>query len=296
MKNYAKNADIKIDLMQYFKKKKEKIICQLCSHYCQLKLKQTGICGVIKNIENTLTCTVYGYPSALHVDPIEKKPLYHFLPHTNTFSLGTVGCNFLCPFCQNWQLSQTKEFSKKNYTSPKEIVQLALHHHCESISYTYNEPTIFFPYARDIAIEAKKVGLKNIMVSNGFMSQELCEEILKYIDAINIDIKSFDENYYKKTLKGSLHVVLQNAKTLKQKGLHVEITTLYIPSLDDEKIESIAFFIADELGVDTPWHISAYHPDYKMMNSIKTPIEKLKSAYSIAKKHGIQNVYLGNIQ
>ena len=273
----------------------KKIICRLCSHYCQLKERQAGICGVNSNENGILTCKVYGYPTALHVDPIEKKPLYHFLPHTQTLSLGTVGCNFKCPFCQNWQLSKAKEFDKTNYVSPTKIIDLALHHKCKSISYTYSEPTIFFPYAKDIASEAKKVGLKNIMVSNGFMSQELCEEMPAFIDAINIDIKSFDENYYKKTLKGSLHVVLQNAKTLKQKGLHIEITTLYIPSLNEEQIDSIASFIADELGVDTPWHISAYHPDYKMTETKRTPLESLKKAYSIAKTYNIQNVYLGNI-
>ena len=273
----------------------KKITCRLCSHYCQINDGQTGICGVNSNENGTLTCKVYGYPTALHVDPIEKKPLYHFLPHTNTLSLGTVGCNFKCPFCQNWQLSQTKEFDTTNYISPEEIVKLALHHKCESISYTYNEPTIFFPYAKDIAIEAKKVGLKNIMVSNGFMSSELCNEIPTFIDAINIDIKSYNEKHYKKTLKGSLHVVLENAKTLKKKGLHVEITTLYIPSLDNEQINLIGTFIAEELGTDTPWHISSYHPDYKMMESKRTPIESLKTAYSIAKKHNIKNVYLGNI-
>ncbi len=273
----------------------KKITCRLCSHYCQINEGQVGICGVNSNENGILTCRVYGYPTALHVDPIEKKPLYHFLPHTNTLSLGTVGCNFKCPFCQNWQLSQTKEFNTTNYISPKDIIELALHHKCKSISYTYNEPTIFFPYLKDIAIEAKKVGLKNIMVSNGFMSHELCQEMPAFIDAINIDIKSYDEKHYKKILKGSLHVVLENAKTLKQKGLHVEITTLYIPSLNDEQINLIATFIANELGIDTPWHISAYHPDYKMMETKRTPMEKLKIAYTIAKKHNIQNVYLGNI-
>jgi pyruvate formate lyase activating enzyme len=282
--------------MNYYKTKGDKIICQLCSHYCQLKIGQVGICGVNTNEDSKLTCKVYGYPSALHVDPIEKKPLYHFLPHTHTLSFGTVGCNFKCPFCQNWQISQTHEFSKENYISPQAMVNLALHHHCESISYTYNEPTIFFPYAKDIAIEAKKVGLKNIMVSNGFMSKELCEEIPKYINAINIDIKSFDKEYYKKALKGDLDIVLANAKTLKAKGLHVEITTLMIPSIDEAQVEAIAKFISGELGSDTPWHLSAYHPDFKMLEGEKTPLEVLKNAYSIAKNYNIQNVYLGNIK
>jgi len=275
-----------------------KITCTLCSHYCKLKKEQSGICGVNANINDTLTCKVYGYPTALHVDPIEKKPLYHFLPHTNTLSLGTVGCNFRCPFCQNWQLSQAKEFSTKTYISPQDMVQLALHHHCKSISYTYNEPTIFYPYAKDIAIEAKKFGLKNIMVSNGFMSKEVCEDMPLYIDAINIDIKSFDNAYYKKTLKGNLEVILENCKNLKKNGLHVEITTLVIPNINDamDEIENIAKYIANELGIDTPWHLSAFHPDYKMQKTERTPLETLKKAYNIAKKHNIQNVYLGNVK
>jgi pyruvate formate lyase activating enzyme len=273
----------------------KKIICKLCSHYCQISEGKSGICGVNSNIDGVLICEVYGYPSALHVDPIEKKPLYHFLPHTQTLSLGTVGCNFKCPFCQNWQLSQAKELNKKEYTSPSQIVELALHHRCKSISYTYNEPTIFFPYVRDISIEAKRVGLKNIMVSDGFMSKEICKEMPLYIDAINIDIKSFDEYYYKRTLKGNLHVVLKNTKKLKQSGIHVEITTLLIPAIDDKQIEGIASFISKELGADTPWHISAYHPSYKMMDTEKTPIESLRYAYKLAKKYNIENVYLGNI-
>lgn len=274
-----------------------KILCNLCAHYCKLKIGQTGICGVNQNINGTLSCNVYGYPSALHVDPIEKKPLYHFLPHSQTFSIGTVGCNFQCPFCQNWQLSQTKEFSKQTYYSPKDIIELTLYHHCKSISYTYNEPTIFFPYIKDIAIEAKKVGLKNIMVSNGFMSKEVTSELPQYIDAINIDIKSFNASYYKKSLKGNLYIVLQNAIDLKKAGLHVEITTLIVPEINDsqEEINALAQFIAQNLGINTPWHLSAFHPDYKMLNSERTPLNTLKKAYNIAKEHDILNVYLGNV-
>lgn len=275
----------------------EKITCRLCHHYCRLGEKQIGYCGVIQNDSNTLTCKVYGYPNALQVDPIEKKPLYHFLPHTNTFSIGTVGCNFRCPFCQNHLLSQSQEMQKEKYFAPNDIVKLAIYHRCQSISYTYNEPTIFFPYIKDIATISKTQGLKNIMVSNGFMSEEVVLEMPNYIDAINIDIKSFSEIYYKKHLKGNLSVVLQNATNLKKLGLHVEITTLVIPGINDseKEIESIAKFIANDLGIDTPWHISAFHPDYKMMDTKRTPIEKLKTAYSIAKRYNLKNVYLGNI-
>jgi pyruvate formate lyase activating enzyme len=201
-----------------------------------------------------------------------------------------------CPFCQNWQISQTNEFSKEHFYSPQEIVKLALHHKCPSISYTYNEPTIFWPYAKDIATLAKEHGLKNIMVSNGFMSKELCEEIPRYIDAINIDIKSYDENYYKKALKGDLHVVLKNAKVLKQKGVHVEITTLCIPSIDAKQIHKIAQFIKEDLGEDTPWHLSAYHPDFKIKEGENTPHETLHQFFNIAKSFNLQSIYLGNVK
>lgn len=274
----------------------EKITCRLCHHYCRLANEQIGFCGVIKNKSGEISCEVYGYPNAIHVDPVEKKPLYHFLPHTQTLSIGTVGCNFKCPFCQNHTLSQSHNFQQDEYFEPKKIVDLALFYKCQSISYTYNEPTIFFPYIKDITNEAKKTGLKNIMVSNGFMSHEVVDEMPNYIDAINIDIKSFNNVYYKKHLKGDLFVVLENSKRLKN-ALHVEITTLVIPDINDstDEITSIAKFILNELGSDTPWHLSAFHPDFKMTTTKRTPLETLKSAYKIAKEIGLKNVYLGNI-
>jgi pyruvate formate lyase activating enzyme len=282
--------------MKYFETKREKIICKLCAHYCHLSVGQCGICGVNCNEDGELLTKVYGYPSALHVDPIEKKPLYHFLPHTYTLSLGTVGCNFQCPFCQNWEIAQTTHFSKEHYFSPQQIIQLALYHHCKSIAYTYNEPTIFWPYVKDIALLAQQNGLKNVMVSNGFMSDELCEELPDFIDAINIDIKSFNEKYYKQVLKGNLYVVLNNTQKLKEKGLHVEITTLIIPSIDENQIRNIASFIKNKLGKDTPWHLSAYHPDFKMLKGENTPLSILEKYYKIAKEYNLRNVYLGNVR
>lgn len=282
--------------MLYFEKEENKIICKLCAHYCQLKVGQCGICGVNCNENGKLLTKVYGYPSALHVDPIEKKPLYHFLPNSFTFSLGTVGCNFRCPFCQNWQISQTTTFSKEHYASPQQIVDLAQKYHCASIAYTYNEPTIFWPYAKDIAIKAQQNGLKNVMVSNGFMSKEVCKEIPNYIDAINIDIKSFDKKYYKQVLKGDLDVVLENAYQLSKNGVHVEITTLVIPSITEGQIREIAQFIASKLGKQTPWHLSAYHPDFKMLEGENTPLNLLQKYYAIAKEYNLENVYLGNIK
>ncbi len=274
-----------------------KIICKICSHYCTLKEGQIGFCGVNKNVDGKLVCLVYGYPNAIQIDPIEKKPLYNFLPHTNTFSIGTVGCNFRCPFCQNYTLSQTSNYQKKEYFEPEKIISLALYYKCKSISYTYNEPTIFYPYIKDIAKLAHKKGLKNIMVSNGFMSKEVTKEIPNYIDAVNLDIKCFNKEYYKKNLKGDLDIILENAANLKKSGLHLEITTLVIPNINDlyEEIQNIAKFIKSNLGTDTPWHLSAFHPDYKMLSTPNTPVKSLKKAYKIAKEVGLDNVYLGNI-
>lgn len=281
--------------MDFFTKIDNKIICDLCAHHCKIKPDQKGICGVIENSNGEFTCKVYGYPSALHVDPIEKKPLYHFLPGSKTLSLGTIGCNFACPFCQNWQLSQAKNIPLKHYYSPQKIVDIALQTQSQSISYTYNEPTIFYLYAKNIAKLAQRHALKNIMVTNGFMSHKVCLDMTHFIDAVNVDIKSFDKSYYKKKLKGDLDVVLSNTQLLKKNGLHVEVTTLMIPSIDKEQILKIASFIASKLGTDTPWHISAYHPDFKMIEGHRTPIDSLHQAYDIAQQYGLQNIYLGNV-
>ena len=274
-----------------------KIRCLLCGHYCNISNGKTGICGVNKNTGEKIECLVYGYPNAMHIDPVEKKPLYHFLPGTKTFSIGTVGCNFHCSFCQNWQLSQTHNIDKSKYFSPKDIVDLTLYYECESISYTYNEPTIFFPYIEDIAVLAHEKGLKNIMVSNGFESKEVREAMVGLIDAANIDLKSFNEKYYKKNLGGKLEVILDNLKFFIKNGIHTEITTLIVPTQNDsdEEINAIASFIADELNVNVPWHISAFHPDYKELELPRTPLETLLHAKSIGESYGIKNIHLGNV-
>jgi pyruvate formate lyase activating enzyme len=283
--------------MDYFSLKGERLVCQLCAHYCQLKPEQVGLCGVNKNTGEKIENLVYGYPIALHVDPIEKKPLYHFLPKTRTFSIGTVGCNFHCSFCQNWGISQEHNIKTEHYFSPEKIVQLALENDCKSIAYTYNEPTIFYPYAKDIALEAKKFGLKNVFVSNGYESSEVIADMKGIIDAINIDLKSFDSKYYKKVLGGSLDIVLENMKHFKRIGIKMEITTLIVPTKNDsdEELKKIASFIANELGVDTPWHISAFHPDYKELELPRTPLDTLKRALAIGKKAGLKYIYMGNI-
>lgn len=283
--------------MKYFRKDKNRLVCLLCSYYCKLKEGQVGICGVNKNTGDKIECLVYGYPAAMNVDPIEKKPLYHFLPDTKSFSIGTVGCNFRCSFCQNHGISQEHNINKSVYYSPKDIVDMAVFYGCKTISYTYNEPTIFYPYAKDCAIEAKKQGIKNIYVSNGFESLEVIDDMKDIIDAVNIDLKCFNENYYKKELGGSLKQVLQNLKHFKKNCIWVEVTTLIVPTKNDsvEELTKIAKFIKEELGEFTPWHISAFHPDYKELNLPRTSFKSLKMAYDIAKNIGLKYVYIGNL-
>ena len=283
--------------MKFYKEGKDnKLTCTLCQHYCNISVGHTGICGVNKNTGEQIECLVYGYPAVIHVDPVEKKPLYHFLPKTKTLSLGTVGCNFKCSFCQNHGISQEREINKEKYQSPADIVKLALYNKCDSISYTYNEPTIFYPYIRDIAILAKKNGLKNIFVTNGFESTEVLNDMAGIIDGANVDLKSFNEKYYKKELGGSLEKLKENLKLFKKLAIWIEVTTLIIPTINDskEELEAIATFISEELGVETPWHLSAFHPDYKLLNIGRTPIETLKSAYNIGKSKKLNYVYMGN--
>ncbi len=273
------------------------IVCQLCRHYCKLKEGQVGVCGVNKNSNAKLENLVYGKVSAINIDPIEKKPLYHFLPGSKALSIGTIGCNFKCPFCQNWQISQTKDSSNSYNLTPEQIVNLAIENECESIAYTYNEPTIFYPFAKDVALLAKKSGIKNIFVSNGFETPEIIEDMRGVIDAFNIDLKSFKQDYYKKILKGTLEGVLDTLERIKKGGFWLEVTTLIVPGDNDssKELTQIATFIAKNLGVNTPWHISAFHPDYKVQDKEATSLEMLNRAYKIGKEAGLEYIYIGNV-
>lgn len=284
--------------MEYFRViDDEKIVCMLCKHHCQIKEGKIGRCGVNKNENNKLKNLVYGHPASIAIDPVEKKPLYHMLPGSRALSFGTVGCNFRCPFCQNWQLSQEREIDFEAYVSPEQIVELAVKHQCQSMAYTYNEPTIFYPYARDVAVEAKKHGLKNIYVSNGFESDEMIADMVGIIDAVNIDLKSFNDDYYRKRLKGGLYEILEGMKLFKKYHIWLEVTTLIVPGDNDsdEELTKIANFIATELDSYTPWHISAFHPDYKMLDREPTSIKTLDRAFDIGKKAGLKYIYKGNV-
>jgi len=283
--------------MKYFEKlNQNKIKCLLCRHHCILKEAQIGICGVNMNKNGELVNLVYGHPSSINIDPIEKKPLFHFLPSTVVLSFGTVGCNFKCPFCQNWQISQSKNVNKEIYVSPQKMVELALEYNSKSIAYTYNEPSVFYPYARDVGVLAKEKGLKNVFVTDGFESIEEIEDMKLWVDACNVDLKSFNEEYYKKILKGDLNYVLDTIKRLHDEGIWQEITTLIVPEENDsiKELTKIAEFIAS-VGVEIPWHITRFHPDYKEKDKYPTPIETMLKAYEIGKKAGLKYVYLGNV-
>lgn len=288
----------------YKKLSDKKVQCTACSWYCKIGLNKTGICGVRKNIDGALYLLVYGKPIATNIDPVEKKPLFHFFPGSEIFSLGTIGCNFACDFCQNWDISQKTILHKdvmgdkdvKPDFLPKDIVSFSFQNHLSSIAFTYNEPAIFFEYAYDTILLAKKEGIKTVYVSNGYESIEQIKMLKGNLDAINIDLKAFTKEFYQKFCHAGLQPVLDNIKRFYSAGIWIEITTLLIPGENDseEELEKIAKFIAS-ISPDIPWHISAFHPDYKMQDKKSTPIESLLIAYEIGKKIGLNYIYLGNV-
>ncbi len=272
--------------------------CYLCGHNCVIPLGEYGLCNLRQNIDGQLHTHAYAEVIAANADPIEKKPLYHFLPGSMAFSIATPGCNFKCDFCQNWQISQAdtlKGMALKS-VAPNEIVREALGAGCRSIAYTYTEPTIFFEYAYDIARIAKESGLYNLFVTNGYIGHEAIDVICPYLDGANIDLKSFSDDFYKKRCKARLEPVLDTIRYMKNLGLWIEVTTLVIPGLNDsnQELKQIADFIAT-VGIDIPWHISRFHPDYICRDSKPTPIETLDRASHIGKDAGLCYVYIGNI-
>jgi len=274
--------------------------CNLCWHRCVIKSGRRGICGVRENRSGTLYSLVYGRVSAEHIDPVEKKPLFHFLPGTLTSSIATVGCNFKCLHCQNHTLSQAAVSNRELPSvrrTPEEIVSAAVQGGCRSISYTYSEPTIFFEFAYDCCRAARDKGLKNIFVSNGYMSREAAEMILPYLDAINIDIKAFSKPFYRDICGGSLQRVLDNVRFFKTRKVWVEVTTLIIPGLNDTdaQLNSIAEFLAD-IDPEICWHVSAFSPSFLMTDRPRTSSERLRSARQIGFEAGLRYVFTGNIR
>ncbi len=287
----------------YNKIKGDSIRCQLCHQFCLIKDKATGVCRVRNNLGGKLYSIVYGYPVAQNIDPIEKKPLFHFQPGSLSYSLGTYGCNFKCANCQNWDISQAdnikKAVTKINYQAPEKIVEQAIENDCRSISYTYNEPTIWTEYALAIMKLARQHKLKNVWVSNGFMSQPCLTAITPYLDAINVDLKSFTDIFYKTNCQAKVSPVLENLKIIKQSAVHLEITTLIIPTLNDDPVmlKKIADFIFTELGSEVPWHLAKFSPEisWKLKSLSPTPDQTIYQAYDLAKAAGLRYVYVGNI-
>lgn len=270
--------------------------CLLCPHACRLERGETGKCRVRVNLNGSLATANYGLVTAMAMDPIEKKPLYHFFPGKEILSVGTFGCNLRCPFCQNWSITHGDPPKKK--ITPDYLVSLAEAAKpdgtCVGIAYTYSEPLVWYEFVRDTAALAAARNLKNVLVTNGMVQEAPLIELLKYIDAMNIDIKGFSARSYQKRLGGSLQTVLNTAKTASQRGCHVEITTLIVPGLNDreEEIGELTTWIADNLGADVPLHLSRYFPNYQM-TADPTPLEVMEMARDLARKK-LNYVYLGN--
>ena len=288
------------EAMLYEKLDDEKVKCNLCAHRCVIIPSKRGICCVRQNIGGVLYSLVYGKATALNVDPIEKKPLYHFYPGSKALSMATIGCNFRCTFCQNHDISQASkkgwEGTERKEILPAEVINLAIKYSCRSISYTYTEPTIFFEYAYETAKLAADAGIANNFVTNGFMTEEALNTISPYLHAANVDLKCFDEETYFRVMGGRLQPVLDSLKLVKKLKIWVEVTTLILPTINDsdEELREIANFIAG-LGKETPWHVSRFHPDYNMFDIPPTPVETIKRAREIGKKAGLCYVYTGNI-
>ena len=289
------------EALYYRKTDNNNVVCELCPHYCKIMPDKTGICRVRKNIDGTLYSLNYGVISSAALDPIEKKPLFNFMSGSYIFSIGSIGCNLGCLFCQNWNIagageSRLPEFG--NNISPDLIVNIAIKKIIEGnigIAYTYNEPTVWFEFMKDIATLAKAKGLKNVMVSNGYINPKPLADLLPLIDAFNIDLKGYSEKFYKEITKSTLNPVLETLKSIAKNGNHLEIAYLVIPGENDdpEEFEKIVHWIKDELGQNISLHINRYFPCHKLSKP-PTTIEKLKELYDIADKI-LDNVYIGNI-
>lgn len=277
-----------------------KILCQACSQACSLVEGEHGICGVRRVEGGELKLLVYGLAAAVNIDPIEKKPMFHFLPKSKAFSVGTVGCNFSCKFCQNYDISQYPQEHdheiKGQHYPPEHIVDLALFHGCDSIAYTYNEPVVFFEYTYDTAKLAHEQGLKNIYVTSGYETKKAIDLLAPYVNGMNIDIKSFSDTFYEEVCGARLKPVLEAVKYAHEKGIWIEITTLLIEGKNDsdEEVRGIAKFIAS-IDRSIPWHLSAFHPMYKMLDIPRTSVSTLHRAYKIAEEEGLRYIYVGNI-
>jgi len=284
----------------YHKLEDDKVKCAVCNHRCTIAPGKRGICRVRENQAGTLYALTYGKTIAAHVDPIEKKPLYHFMPGTWIYSFATMGCNFRCSWCQNWDISQSPKPAEPvlgTDITPQEHIANALEHQCPSIAYTYNEPTVWVEYALDTMKLAQAKGLKNVWVTNGYMSRETLDAITPYLDAANVDFKGPNDGVYEKYCGAKPEPIMENLIYLHQAGVHIEITTLIVPGVNDqaEGIDKIAKFIAQQLGPVVPWHVTRFFPAWKMMDTAITPIETLRMAEQIGRDAGLKYIHVGNV-
>jgi len=276
-----------------------RVQCDLCPRYCKLHEGQRGLCFIRQNLAQQIVMTSYGRSSGFAIDPIEKKPLNHFLPGTPVFSFGTAGCNLACKFCQNWDISKSREMDTlMSKASPEAIAQVALEQGCSSVAYTYNDPVIFHEYAIDIAQACRKLGLKSVAVSAGYVCEEPRAEFYQWMDAANIDLKAFSERFYHEIVGGHLQAVLETLTYIKQEtSVWLELTILIIPDENDSQaeLEAMTQWVVEHLGPDVPMHFTAYHPDWKMRDKAHTPLQSLLNARQIALKNGVHHAYVGNV-
>ncbi len=290
-----------METLIYEKLKDKSVRCDICRHACVIRDGERGICNVRENQAGRLLSLVYPKLIAKSIDPIEKKPIFHLKPGSFSYSIATVGCNFKCAFCQNSDIAQMPSdiggLIQGRDITPEEIVKEALKAGCESISYTYTEPTVFFELAYYTAKLAKEKGLYNVFVTNGYMSQKALEMVSPYLDAANVDLKAFTDKFYKTYCKARIAPVKENIRHMLDRGILVELTTLLIPGLNDDKkdLTAMAEYIARDLGKETPWHISRFHPCYRMTDRLATPVPSLMAAYEAGKTAGLYYVYTGNV-
>lgn len=288
------------EAMLYQKLAGERVHCHLCGHRCVIAPGDKGVCQVRQNIGGTLYSLVYGSVISHHVDPIEKKPLYHFLPGSRAFSIATPGCNFQCQWCQNWEIAQMPRHYQMELQTPtqsEQVVDAALASGCASIAYTYTEPTIFFEYAYETAQLAQQAGLANVYVTNGYMTEEMLDTFHPYLQAANVDLKAFKKQTYHKYVGAGLQQVLDSMIKMKELGIWLEVTTLVIPGVNDDPAElrEAAQFVAQQLGEHTPWHISRFFPSYQMSSTPPTPLQTMEQAQQIGREAGLKYIYLGNL-
>ncbi len=276
-----------------------RVQCDLCPRYCKLHAGQRGLCFVRQNLDQQIVMTSYARSSGFAIDPIEKKPLNHFLPGSAVFSFGTAGCNLACKFCQNWDISKSREMDTlMSLAGPEAIARAAQQHGCSSVAYTYNDPVVFHEYAIDTAQACRELGLKSVAVSAGYVCAEPCAEFYHYMDAANIDLKAFSEHFYHKITGGHLQPVLDTLCYIKHETrVWLELTTLIIPGENDTdaELESMTQWVVEHLGADVPMHFTAFHPDWKMTDKPRTPTASLLKARNIALKNGVRYAYVGNV-